>query len=364
MDDGWFGARVHDKAGLGDWFVNRNRFPEGLRPFVERVKATGVKFGIWVEPEMVNPDSDLYRAHPDWVISCRGRERSLSRSQMVLDMSNPAVIEYLKASFTETFAGVPIDYFKWDMNRHMSNVGSAAWPKDKQGEIFFRYMKGVYRLFDWFAARFPKAVIETCSGGGGRYDLGMMQQGIQIWTSDNTNPYDRTMIQASALIAYPAATMSCHVSECPNHQTGRVTPLQARADIAHLGATGYELDTTKMKTEEIAQINAQVEKYKKMEDLVLCGDLYRLASPFDTNLFAEEIVAKDKSRAHITTMRIISMPNRNTERVYPKGLDENATYTVAGTDVKAKGSTLMNAGLVCTYEKVDFATCTFELIRE
>jgi alpha-galactosidase len=282
MDDGWFGARVNDKAGLGDWFVNRNRFPDGLRPFVERVKATGVKFGIWVEPEMVNPDSDLYRAHPDWVISCRGRERSFSRSQMVLDMSNPDVIEYLKASFTETFAGVPIDYFKWDMNRHISEPGSPTLAPEDQGSLEYRYMLGVYSLFDWFVKQYPDAMIENCSGGGGRYDPAMMYFTSQIWTSDNTNARDRVLIQYSSQLAYPASVMSCHVS----NPRGNLRELDLKYKVAVGGILGYEFNVLNTPDEIKEEIRRQVSQYRTFDRLIQFGTHYRLSSPYETGISA------------------------------------------------------------------------------
>ena len=282
MDDGWFGARVNDKAGLGDWFVNRNRFPDGLRPFVERVKATGVKFGIWVEPEMVNPDSDLYRAHPDWVISCRGRERSLSRSQMVLDMSNPAVIDYLKASFTETFADVPIDYFKWDMNRHISEPGSPTLAPEDQGSLEYRYLLGVYSLFDWFTKQYPDAMIENCSGGGGRYDPAMMYFTSQIWTSDNTGARDRVLIQYSSQLAYPASVMSCHVS----NPKGNLRELDLKYKVAIGGILGYEFNVLNTPDEIKDEIRRQVVQYRTFDRLIQFGTHYRLSSPYETGVSA------------------------------------------------------------------------------
>ena len=277
MDDGWFGKRNHDRAGLGDWFVNLEKFPKGLKPFVEEIKAKGIQFGIWVEPEMINPDSDLYRAHPEWCLNVPGREPKLSRNQLVLDMSNPEVIAYLKECFSKTFKDVPIDYFKWDMNRHLSDVGSSYWPADRQDEVRFRYTKGVYSLLQWFREQYPDAVIETCSGGGGRYDLGMMCYGIQIWTSDNTNPYDRTMIQSSALIAYPATTMSCHVS----NPKDSIKSLDYRYKVALGGMLGYELHILRMSDEIKTEMKKQILQYRELERLMRLGAYYNLASPVD-----------------------------------------------------------------------------------
>ena len=294
MDDGWFGARNDDRAGLGDWVENPKKFPCGLKPFVDNVKAKGVKFGIWIEPEMINPDSDLYRAHPDWCLRVEGREPLQSRNQLVLDMSNDEVIEYLKSIFDKTFGGVDIDYFKWDMNRSISDAASAVLSADRQGEIYFRYVKGVYKLFNWFVNRFSNAVIETCSGGGGRYDLAMMQYGIQIWTSDNTNPYDRTYIQSAAMMAYPAATMSCHVS----NPHGDMKSLDYRYKVAVGGMLGYELNILEMSDEIREEMGRQIAEYRQFEHLMRLGDYYNLASPtrydysayYYTNASADEIV--------------------------------------------------------------------------
>ncbi len=324
MDDGWFGARVNDKAGLGDWFCNRDRFREGLKPFVERVKATGVKFGIWVEPEMVNPDSDLYRAHPDWVISCRGRERSLSRSQMVLDMSNPAVIDYLMDSFTETFAGVPIDYFKWDMNRHISEPGSPTLAPEDQGSLEYRYMLGVYTLFDRFIRQFPDAMIENCSGGGGRYDPAMMYYTSQIWTSDNTGARERVLIQYSSQLAYPASVMSCHVS----NPRGNLHELDLKYKVAVGGILGYEFNV--LNTDEAIkdEIRRQVARYRTFDHLIQNGTHYRLASPYETALSAYYYQLGDEillTAIHTNGAAVIGK-KKTVTRLAVRTADKAATY--------------------------------------
>ncbi len=276
MDDGWFGARNHDRAGLGDWFCNPEKFPHGLKPLADGIHERGVKFGIWVEPEMVNPDSDLYRAHPEWCLSVPGRDHHLSRHQLILDMANPQVIEYLKDSFDKVFDGVEIDYFKWDMNRHLCDIYSHAYPANRQEEISYRYMMGVYGLLNWFILRFPNAVIETCSGGGGRYDLGMMKYGFQIWTSDETKPYPRIMIQRAAQVAYPAATMSCHVSN-PRED---MKSLDFRYKVAVGGMLGYELNILKMSDGVNAEIARQIKEYHTFEDLIRHGEYFCLSDPF------------------------------------------------------------------------------------
>ena len=341
MDDGWFGMRNHDRAGLGDWYENKQKFPDGLASFVAKIKAEGIKFGIWVEPEMVNPDSELYRAHPEWALRVNGREPLRSRHQLVLDMSNPDVLDYLTEQFDRTFQGIEIDYFKWDMNRHMSNVGSSVLEADKQGEIFFRYMRGVYRLFEWFAARFPNAVIETCSGGGGRYDLGMMQQGIQIWTSDNTNPYDRTMIQASALIAYPEATMSCHVSN--PHENLR--SLDYRYKVAVGGMLGYELNILNMSEEVKREIAAQITQYKSFEHLMRAGNYYCLAATHAYDYSAYYYAASDGTELLLTVIEKAGNKKTKTKRLKMKAANPAKTYIECQSNAQYSGAE-WRAGLV------------------
>lgn len=339
MDDGWFGARNNDRAGLGDWFENREKFPDGLAAFVHKIKAEDVKFGIWIEPEMVNPDSDLYRNHPDWALRVPDREPLLSRNQLVLDMSNPEVLDYLMKQFEETFGNLPIDYFKWDMNRHMNNVGSSFLPSDRQGEIHFRYMQGVYRLLEWFAKRFPNTVIETCSGGGGRYDLGMMQHGIQIWTSDNTNPYDRTRIQAAALLAYPAVTMSCHVS----NPRDNLKSLDYRYKVAVGGMLGYELNILNMSDEIKSIIAEQITEYKSFEDIVRLGDYYSLTS-LEKYDYSAYYYAKG-NEILLTVIEKKGCRKESTKKLKIKAAKADAIYTDIRTGKTYSGQSLKD-GLV------------------
>ena len=284
MDDGWFGNRNHDRAGLGDWFANPQKFPNGLKPFVNQMKDYGIKFGIWIEPEMVNPDSDLYRKHPEWCIGCKGRETMESRNQLVLDLGNPQVLSYLKETFQKTFDGVAIDYFKWDCNRNLSQVGSFHLPPEQQEETAHRYMLGVYDLLAWFGKQYPHAMIETCSGGGGRYDLGMMKYSTMIWTSDHTVPQNRIRIQYGALTAYPSSVMSCHVS---NHVACEdAKELQYRFHVALGGALGYELHLPKATKEVQQTIKEQIALYHRWEKVILRGNYYPLLSPYETNYSA------------------------------------------------------------------------------
>ncbi len=280
MDDGWFGERHADNAGLGDWVENKRKFPDGLAAFGRRVVETGMNFGIWIEPEMVNPDSDLYRAHPDWCLKAVGRDASLSRGQLVLDFCNPAVLDYLKASFATVFEGVPLSYIKWDCNRNLSEVGSSYLPKERQTEAAYRYQLGVYELFRWFRETYPDVMIENCSGGGGRYDLAMMTFSHQIWTSDNTKAASRTRIQYGTSVAYPISQMSCHVSD-PTHDEAVMRSLEMKFNVAVGGVLGYELHIVNVADPVKEEIARQIEKYHQLEDLIKYGDLYRLISPFE-----------------------------------------------------------------------------------
>jgi len=347
MDDGWFGKRNSDNAGLGDWFPNKEKFRHGLGSFVEKVKACGVSFGIWIEPEMVNPDSDLYRAHPDWALSSPGRDPALSRDQLILDMSRRDVIEYLKDTFKKTFGGVPIDYFKWDANRHLSDVYSHALPPERQDEVAFRNMKGTYELLRWFGEEFPDAVIETCAGGGGRYDLGMMRYGFQIWTSDNTHPYSRLWIQRSSLLAYPAATMSCHVS----NPRGDVRSLDFRYKVAVGGMLGYELNIIDMKDEIKDEMKRQIKDYRSFEHVVREGDYFNLVSPFLDDYSAYYYAAKDRTELLISMIEKERSTPRKTKPLKIKEAKKDANYVDRLSGKKYSGASL-RAGL------------TFELIGE
>ena len=280
VDDGWFGQRNGDTAGLGDWYPNPKKFPNGLKQLVKDVHKKGMKFGIWIEPEMVNPDSELYRAHPDWCLNCKERIPTLSRNQLVLDFCNPEVLEYLKASILKTFEGVDIDYIKWDFNRTLSEVGSPYLSKDMQDEAEFRYQLGVYKLFFWLRENFSNVMIENSSGGGGRYDLGMMAVSTQIWTSDNVGAKDRVRIQYGSTIAYPASVMSCHVSE-PAENEKYMSNLDYKYKVALAGMLGYELDIFKVDSEVKEEFKQQILFYRNVEDLIKEGHLFRLISPYE-----------------------------------------------------------------------------------
>jgi len=331
MDDGWFGGRIDDRRGLGDWWPNPDRFKNGLGSFIDNVKKSGVKFGIWIEPEMINPDSQLFKEHPEWAISAPGRELLLSRSQAVLDMANPEGVQYLKDRFEETFGGLSIDYFKWDMNRHLSEVYSPTLPPERQGEVSFRYMKGVYDLLRWLNERFPNAMIETCSGGGGRYDLGMMKYSTQIWTSDNTYPVARTAIQYGSTFGYPATTMSCHVA---NHgdSVENARQLEYYYRVALNGPLGYEFDILKIGDTAKAAISKQIAEYREYEELILRGELYRLQNPMKDGAYSYYFVNEDNSEILLSYLQAFGDKKEKTNKLKISRAETGATYidTIGG----------------------------------
>ena len=361
LDDGWFGVRDNDRAGLGDWTVNEKKLKGGLKTIIDYTHAAGMKFGLWFEPEMVNPDSDLYRAHPDYAIHCPGHDPLLGRNQLVLDITRADVRDAIVAAVSKVLRENEIDYVKWDFNRAVAENYSAHLPADRQKEFQYRFALGFFDLCERLVNGFPNILFEGCSSGGARFDAGLMYYFPQIWTSDDTDAYMRTLIQYGASLIYPLSVHSCHVSACPNHQTKHTTPFYSRANIAHLGATGYELDPAVISEEERAQIADQVAAYRETEDLVLEGDLYRLCSTASSNFFAEELVAKDKSRALITAMRAISVANDEIRTVYPQGLDGDALYRVRELDITLHGSTLMHAGLKLSFPKEDYATAVWHI---
>lgn len=362
LDDGWFGVRNHDRSGLGDWFVNLDKLPQGLTPIIECAHNNGMKFGLWFEPEMVNQDSDLFREHPDWAIQVDGMAPCTGRDQLILDLTRDEVCKYVIESVSKILRENAIDYVKWDMNRTMTDNYSTPLGK-RSKELHHRYVLGFYRICEALINGFPEVFFEGCASGGCRFDPGMLYYFPQIWTSDDSDAYMRTIIQYGTSLCYPLSTQSCHVSVCPNHQSGRVTPFASRGDIAHLGATGYELDTTKCSEDEKKQIREQVEQYKEMQDLVLFGDLYRLNNPLEENLFCEMLVSKDKKRAHITLMLPIHIPNGKAIRIYPRGLCADKTYEIPELGLKRKGDIWMNVGILVPTPWGDFGTRTYHMVE-
>lgn len=349
MDDGWFGARDTDKAGLGDWYVNENKLKGGLKHLVDRVNALGMKFGIWFEPEMINPDSDLYRAHPDWCLKVEGRDMSIGRAQYVLDMSRKDVRDNIFEQMKAVLSSANIAYVKWDFNRNLTEVASAVLPPERQKEVFHRYVLGVYDLLERLLTEFPSLLLEGCAGGGGRFDPGMLYYSPQIWTSDDTDAMERLEIQYGTSIVYPPSSMSAHVSTVPNHQTGRVTPFKTRGDVAMGGSFGYELDITKMTDEEKELVREQVAAYHKYYDVIQNGDYYRLINPTESkgtmiSASAWESVAQDKNEVLLTYV-VIRTAVAVSRYIRLRGLDPEKIYVDTETGRQYSGALLMNAGL-------------------
>ena len=360
MDDGWFGKRSLDDSSLGDWFVNEDKIKGGLNELVENVKKLGMKFGIWVEPEMISPDSDLYRKHPDWAIQIPGRDITQSRAQYVLDFSREEVVDAVYEMIADVLRSADISYVKWDMNRQLATLGSFALPADRQGELSHRYMLGVYRMQERLITDFPQILLENCSGGGARFDAGMLYYSPQIWCSDDTDAMERLAIQEGTALVYPVSAMGAHVSVCPNHTVGRVTPFETRGDVALLGTFGYELDITKLSAEEKELVKVQVEKYHKYNDLIREGDYYRLASVADNGYYDSWMtVEKDRSRALLFYVQVAARANAKSRFIRLAGLDADKCYMVEGK-VYA-GSTLMNAGVRISSEFGDFKSRLIEI---
>lgn len=346
LDDGWFGKRNDDKTGLGDWFVNESKLQGGLKAVTERCKKNGLKFGLWFEPEMVSEDSDLYRAHPDWAIKKEGVAPSRGRNQLILDLTRKEVVDYVYDAVAKVLSANEISYVKWDKNRDMSEFYSSSLPADRQREFAHRYTLGFYELAERLTKDFPNVFFEGCAGGGGRFDGGALYYFPQIWTSDDTDGLERTKIQWGTSMCYPVSSMSCHVSACPNHQTGRITPFETRGAVASLGATGYELDLTKLSDREKEAVKEQIENYKKIDGLVLDGDLYRLSNPFESNYFCEMLVSRDKNEAYVVGERFRTEPCDHDRALKLYGLDEEKTYRIMELGVTASGRTLAGAGVL------------------
>ncbi len=359
LDDGWFGARDNDLAGLGDWVVNTKKID--LSKVISYTHEKGLKFGLWFEPEMVNEDSDLFRSHPDWAIHVDGLVPCTGRSQLVLDLSRKEVRDYIVDSVSKILTDYPIDYVKWDMNRSLTdNYSLSLGGRGK--ELHHRYVLGLYDICERLVNGFPKVFFEGCASGGCRFDAAMLYYFPQIWTSDDTDAYMRTIIQYGTSLCYPLSSMSCHVSVVPNHQSGRITPFSSRADVASLGAFGYELDTTKLSEKEKEEVKEQVKNYKEIQNLVLQGDLYRLNNPLEENLFAEMVVAKDKSQGVLIALQPIYVPNDKAIIVYPKGLDKEKNYYIPELDLTRRGSVLMQVGLLCKFKMGDFTSIKYNFI--
>ena len=338
MDDGWFGKRNDDNSSLGDWYVNEEKLGGTLTKLIERVNAEGVKFGIWIEPEMVSEDSDLYREHPDWAITIPGRKPVRSRNQLVLDFSRKEVRDEIFKRICAVLDQGNVEYIKWDMNRSLADIYAP--------NVTYDYVLGVYDFLEKLTNRYPDILIEGCSGGGGRFDAGMLYYAPQIWCSDNTDAINRTRIQYGTSFFYPVAAMGSHVSAVPNHQTGRVTSMHTRGVAAMSGTFGYELNPALLNAKEKAEIRAQLAQYREYQELIREGDYYRLSNPFQDNFAAWMVVSDDRSKALVSVIRLTAEANPPAAYVTLKGMEEDAFYREKTTGKVYPGAALMEAGIL------------------
>lgn len=345
LDDGWFGERNDDKSSLGDWFVNKKKLPNGIDGLAKKVNELGLKFGLWFEPEMVSPISELYKKHPEWAVQVKGRALSQERNQYILDLSRDDVCEYIIGFLSDILSNNPISYVKWDMNRNFSEAGSLLLPPERQQEFFHRYILGFYHVLGTITKKFPDILFEGCSGGGARFDLGALCYYPQIWLSDDTDAVERMFIQYGSSMIFPTSVMGAHVSGVPNHQVGRYTSFETRGNIAFMGRFGYELDLSKLTDEEKDIAKKQVKDYKKIGQIIHEGKMYRLLSPFDTNYFAVEFVSEDEKTVILIYSNILGQPNPTDNTVYLRGLDSDALYKNVQTGEICGGDVLSNIGM-------------------
>ena len=354
LDDGWFGTRYLRVSSLGDWFVNEDKLKDGLNKLATQINEMGLQFGLWFEPEMVSPISELYKEHPDWCLHIPGRNRSEARRQLILDFSREDVCNYIIEKISEVLSSAPISYVKWDMNRNMSEIGSAKLPANRQREVAHRYMLGLYKVLEEITTRFPHVLFESCSGGGGRFDPGMLYYMPQTWTSDNTDAIERLKIQFGTSMVYPNASIGCHVSAVPNHQVDRITPIETRGVVAMSGNFGYELDITKLPECEKEIIKEQVKLYKEIRETIQFGKYYRLSSPFENNDAAWMFISKDCEEIIVSFVRTLAKPNPKFVYLKLVGLDENSDYEILGENLIVGGDELMNIGLNVPELKGDY----------
>ncbi|WP_415331265.1 alpha-galactosidase [Clostridium perfringens] len=345
LDDGWFGNRNDDKSSLGDWFVNEEKLKGGLSKLAKDINNMGLKFGLWFEPEMISPISKLYEKHPNWCIHIPGRTRSQARSQLILDLSRKEVCNYIIESISKILESANISYVKWDMNRNMTEVGSLGLTSDRQRETAHRYILGLYRVMEEITSRFPNVLFESCSGGGGRFDPGMLYYMPQTWTSDDTDAIERLKIQFGTSMVYPPISMGCHVSAVPNHQANRITSLETRGVSAMAGNFGYELDITKLNEEEKEELKQQISLYKEIRETVQFGTLYRLKSPFNSNEVAWMMISEDKNEVVVSYVRQWALVNERFSNLKLTALDKDSEYEIIGEDIILSGDELMYIGL-------------------
>lgn len=356
VDDGWFGKRNNECTSMGDWVIDEDKIPGGWGELIEYLHGLDMKMGLWFEPEMIGENSDLFRAHPDYAIGVPGRPRCTGRHEYMLDLTRKDIRDHVVNTLNAILKENDIAYVKWDYNCNVTSSYSLDLEPERQAEFAHRYALGFYDLCERIVEANPDVFFEGCSSGGARFDPGVLYYFPQIWTSDDTDAEERTKIQYGTSIVYPLSTMSCHVSAVPNHQTGRTTSLQTRADIAQLGPTGYELDCSGFTDADRQEIAKQVAEYRAVENLLLGGDLYRTENPVEGNFFGFMVVSENKEEAILTAYRRISGVNNEVKRLAIKGLDPNKNYYITEMDKVLSGATLMNAGIPEDFPRMDFAT--------
>ncbi|WP_338789199.1 alpha-galactosidase [Metabacillus sp. FJAT-53654] len=356
LDDGWFGERHDDTSSLGDWFENKDKLPNGIKGLSEKIEALGMKFGLWFEPEMVSKGTKLFEEHPDWIISTPERRASHGRNQFVLDFSRAEVVNHIFTLMDNIINDSKISYIKWDMNRYITEAYSTSLKSDQQGELFHRYILGVYELYERLIAKYPEILFESCAGGGARFDPGLLYYAPQAWASDNTDAVERLKIQYGTSMVYPLSAIGSHISAIPNHQVGRMTSIDTRANVAYFGTFGYELDITKLSDEEKAKVQEQVAFFKEKRSLVRSGDFHRLLSPFESNEVSWMVVSKDKTEALVGYYKVLAKPNDKYYRLKLKGLDSDKLYAIEGIKSTHYGDELMNLGIVLGEDYTDRAS--------
>ncbi|EOU1649284.1 MAG: alpha-galactosidase [Clostridium perfringens] len=346
LDDGWFGKRNNDNAGLGDWTVNKEKFPNGLNEIIEYINKLGMDFGIWIEPEMVNKDSELYRSHPDWIIHDPNRKPSHTRNQYTLDFSRDEVVDHIYNQIEKLLSDYNISYVKWDMNRYITECYSKDKGANLQGTVYHKYILNVYKLYDKLTTRFPNILFESCSSGGARFDPGMLYYAPQTWTSDNTDAMERIKIQYGSSLVYPLISMGSHVSESPNQQVFRETALETRANVAYFGNLGYELDVNRLWDVEKEEIKKQIQFYKENREVFQFGEFYRIKNPYNNNISAWMVKSNDEKTIILGCYKLLNHANEGKERVKLFGLDKDGDYKLSYPYEKEfKGDELMNVGI-------------------
>jgi len=362
LDDGWFGRRDDDRSSLGDWFPHPKKLPQGLAGLANAITKEGLLFGLWVEPEMVSPDSDLYRKHPDWCLHVDGRSRSLGRNQLVLDFSRDDVCSFIVHQMTALLQSAPIRYIKWDMNRHLTEVASAGRVPSRQAETFHRHILGLYAVLEKLTAGFPDVLFEGCSGGGGRFDPGLLHYMPQTWTSDNSDAVSRVFIQYGTSLVYPLSTMAAHISAVPNHQVERTTPMHTRGIVAQTGCFGLELDLARCTEAELAEITQLIARHREWQALLATGDLFRLKNPFTGDEGAWMVVSCDQTQALVIHTLILAKANAPLLRLRLRGLRSDWQYRDTDTGALHPGDALMAHGWVFK-PGADFTSRVWHLIR-